>query len=350
MKKRKIVASSIIVSVLLVGIIASSYAYFKAVVSSGSTSAVNVSAKTLDSLVFSNCADLSIIANQDNFGLGKGDLTATSTCTVKLTANNNSSASYGYVVNLTDGVNTFENSITCDSAYSNGGTKSANLIPCDSSKWGTFGSTNGIDYEYNSDGSITLNGKVTGTFASIPIPILTNSTGKLSLSNMTYYNPTLSSYPTVAFLEATTSAGRTITFGNSTNIVLQDLGEYITTMNLVVYSASGTLDNVKVYPMITTSSSATSYVAPGYSLASLVVSATRNGKNVVNEQDLNVGEVTSGSMYRQSQQLATATISAEAGKTTVDTWVIVVKLKNYNFDQTIYAGSLTRGVSFSRIS
>ncbi len=302
----------------------------------------------MDSLVFNDCGEISITANQDNLAFGKGDLTETRTCTVKLTANNTSSASYNYELRIGEGASTFEDIITCDSAYSNGGTQSANLVPCDSSKWGTSGSTNGIDYEYNSDGSITLNGKVTGTSASIPIPILTNSSGKLSLSNTTYYNPTLSSYPSPAMLQATTSAGRTITFGNSTNMDLQAQGEYITAMNLVVYSAAGTLDNVKVYPMITTSSSATSYVTPGYSLKTLTLSATKNGKRVVNEQDLTAGK-DSNSIHMKPQTIASATISADAGQTTVDTWVITINLKNYNFDQVIYAGSLQSSIGFSRI-
>lgn len=347
MSKRKIIISSIIVAVLLLGIIASSYAYFQAVISNGSTSAASVSAKTLDSLVFSECADLTITANQDNFGSGKGDLTATSTCTVKLTANNSSSASYNYKVNLSEGINNFEDSIICGATaqtlVGTGATASANIVPCDSSKWGTSGSTNGVSYKYNPDGSITLNGHPVGT-AYIPVPILTDSTGRLNLSlATTYYNPTTSGYPVSAYLQVTTSTGRNVTFAPST--IWQYAQESVTAMNIVLPPSAGTLNDVTVYPMITTSSSATSYVAPGYSLKTLVISATKNGASVVNEQKIPRGLSSTG--YIKSSQLASATISAEAGQTTTDTWVITVKLKNYNFDQTINVGkNFTSSVTF----
>lgn len=88
MEKKKNIIISIIVSILLLGVVASSYAYFATRIQSSGQTSTSVGEKTLDSVSFNVSSDISLVANQDNFAFGKGDLTGSTTATVLFTARN----------------------------------------------------------------------------------------------------------------------------------------------------------------------------------------------------------------------------------------------------------------------
>jgi hypothetical protein len=104
-KRTVIVAVTIIV--MIVAIIGASYAYLAASIGSAATTQINVISGTIDNLVFIPGTDLTVTANQDNFGSGSGDKSGTITSQVKLTANNYSSSTQYYRAYLLILENTF---------------------------------------------------------------------------------------------------------------------------------------------------------------------------------------------------------------------------------------------------
>lgn len=109
MKKndKKTILIIIIISTLFVAVASASYAYFMARIESTGTSKAEVKTSTLDSLVYSTGANLEIIANQDTFAIGKGNLVKQTESDVTLQVNNMTSAEYCYNVNLKVDDNTF---------------------------------------------------------------------------------------------------------------------------------------------------------------------------------------------------------------------------------------------------
>lgn len=338
MKKRKIVVSSIIVSVLLVGIIASTYAYFQAVVSSGSTSVATVNAKTLDSLVFSDCANLSITANQDNFGLGKGDLTATSTCTVKLTANNNSSASYNYKTFFNKISDEFENTLPALNTDEDA-VKSSNLF-------GTFtsiqqnGPDTGVSLTYNTDTrTFIINGKLSSYATWDILQGSPSGTGidiyDVTLPAGTYYTFYM---PKNVSLVGVSSSGETTLASNTTNSFTLSQSTTFTSYKVLAVTAT-TYNNDVIYPMICKTPGLTEYIPIGYVHSDIILNIKKNGSYIIQNKGvanypINYNENDTSS----SNMINTNTITAEAGKTTIDTWEISVTLKNYDFNQDINAG------------
>jgi hypothetical protein len=104
-KRTVIVAITVIV--MVVAIIGASYAYLAASIGSAATTQINVISGTVDNLVFIPGSDLTVTANQDNFGSGSGNKSGAITSQVKLTANNYSSSTQYYRAYLVIMDNTF---------------------------------------------------------------------------------------------------------------------------------------------------------------------------------------------------------------------------------------------------
>jgi hypothetical protein len=130
-KSTVIVAVTIIV--MIIAIIGASYAYLAASIGSAVTTQINVISGTIDNLVFIPGSDLTVTANQDNFGSGSGDKSGTITSQVKLTANNYSSSTQYYRAYLVVTDNTF--------VYTNGTTPELTLTV----KRGSTTVINGMD-------------------------------------------------------------------------------------------------------------------------------------------------------------------------------------------------------------
>ena len=98
--KKKIIMTSIGIVLLVAALLGASYAYFSASLANGSTTSVSVTAGTLDSLVFNTGNPITLIANQDNFTSGKGNLTGSTTASATLTANNKATSAVTYTYNV----------------------------------------------------------------------------------------------------------------------------------------------------------------------------------------------------------------------------------------------------------
>lgn len=340
MSKRKIIISSIIVAVLLLGIIASSYAYFQAVISNGSTSAASVSAKTLDSLVFSECADLTITANQDNFGSGKGDLTATSTCTVKLTANNSSSASYNYQARFNKITDQFV-SIVPASSTDTDAVKSSNLFAPLYTIQKTDGDA-GVSLTYDEDTrTFTINGNLISYAIWTISPAIgtTSTTYYPTLAAGTYY--TFYMPKNVYLIGVSESGGETTLATHTSNSFTLSSSTKFTSYKVQAITAA-TYNNDVIYPMITSDSMQTEYIPFGYVHSDIIINIKKNGSYVLQ----NKGAASFPIDWQEnssSSLINTNTITAAAGTTTTDTWEISLTLKNYSYDQTINAGKKFNG-------
>lgn len=107
-KDKNTILIIIIISTLFVAVTSASFAFFMSKVDSLKDSKATVKTTTLDSLVYSQGADLEIEANQDNFAQGKENLVKTTDSDVTLKVNNMTSAEYCYDVWLKIDSNTFE--------------------------------------------------------------------------------------------------------------------------------------------------------------------------------------------------------------------------------------------------
>jgi hypothetical protein len=107
-KKEKTTIGVIILTILVLAV-GISYAYFAGVIGKGATTNVDVTSQKTDRLKFIPGDPISLIANLDNFGEGKGNLAGTTTPSASLTANNTTkTASEKYNVYFTVSKNEYK--------------------------------------------------------------------------------------------------------------------------------------------------------------------------------------------------------------------------------------------------
>ena len=107
--RKRLIIISIIVIVLIAGAIGAAYAFHVLNIASGSSTGTNVTAGTRDSLTFSSGDGIYLVASEENFDEGDGNLFASTTVSATLTANNHatSAISYDYAVSFVIDENTF---------------------------------------------------------------------------------------------------------------------------------------------------------------------------------------------------------------------------------------------------
>ncbi len=99
--KKVLLLTWLAVLALIGCIVGATYAYFTVQMGEGTGTDINANTGTTDSLKFTAGKAISIVANQENFALGKGNLTDTTTAKAELIANNTTnSATYNYYVYL----------------------------------------------------------------------------------------------------------------------------------------------------------------------------------------------------------------------------------------------------------
>ena len=109
-ENKRIIITSIIVAICVIATLGATYAYFQAVIGTGSSTSTTIKAQTIDGLTFDQGTDLSITATQTNFASGSGDLTSDSNPYVMLKARNDAATSYSYKACLNITENTFVHS------------------------------------------------------------------------------------------------------------------------------------------------------------------------------------------------------------------------------------------------
>ena len=108
--KKTIITLLITIIVVVFGVLGASYAFFAGNIANNAKTNVIVKSNTIDSLVFTNGNDIKIKRTQDNMAQGLSDITASTTMTATLSANNANSASYGYKIELVILNNSFTHS------------------------------------------------------------------------------------------------------------------------------------------------------------------------------------------------------------------------------------------------
>ena len=109
-ENKRIIITSIIVAICVIATLGATYAYFQAIIGTGSSTSTTIKAQTIDGLTFDQGTDLSITATQTNFASGSGDLTSDSNPYVMLKARNDAATSYSYKACLNITENTFVHS------------------------------------------------------------------------------------------------------------------------------------------------------------------------------------------------------------------------------------------------
>ena len=105
--KKKMLSLGIAILVLLFIVVGATYAYFAAQIDSGSSTDVNITAESVDSLTFTTGEALSFSLTQDNMQQGGTNVEGSTTATASLIAGKDSSASYNYNVYVNISKNTF---------------------------------------------------------------------------------------------------------------------------------------------------------------------------------------------------------------------------------------------------
>ncbi len=336
-KKAMIIALT--VALITLGAIGATYAYFAAVVGTGSTTSLSVTSKTVDNLTFGTCDNITLSANQVNFAPAGNDITATKSCNVQLKAKSESASTYTYTAKINVVSNNFVYTVSttgCDPTQDgSNGTVSPNLILCSSSLQGTSQTSNGLTYTYNDDGTITLNGKPSTSVANITIPVST--VGSSALTAGTYKTIKM---PKGTVLIGETSSGTTTTLANenTSSFTLSAATTFSSVYLQVVPVLAGTFTNEVVYPMISKTQS--EYVGPGYVKPEIQIIIKKNGTTVLTK-DMTTA---SGTINVNSN-----TITAAAGATTTDTWEVTATFKNYDANQNGNAGkNMSANLTFTK--
>ena len=81
---------------MVFGVLGAAYAYFVGNLASNGTSNAKINANSVGNLVFTKGNNISLSANPDNFGIGSGNQTSTTTSTAKLTGGNSGSVTLYY--------------------------------------------------------------------------------------------------------------------------------------------------------------------------------------------------------------------------------------------------------------
>ncbi len=321
MSNKKIIITSVLVAVLVVGTLTATYAYFQARIGTGSTTNTTVTAKTIDGLTFNQGTNLSITATQTNFASGKENLSSSTSPTVTLKARNDAAASYNYKACLNVTENTFVHSQISSTETSLG--RTVNLF--DISK--VISSARVIN---NNDGTLS----VIRSETSAPVV----GTQPATLKD---YCPLCEVGKTYTFNANTTSDNLKIylitsqdiwPFETPRTLTENDLNSRVFFYGNTVYDG-GTIKVSNI--QIEEGTTATPYDQYGYiENADLELTVTKNGTTVLTKDITHgTGEIciptTSGG------STTTHTISAAAGSTTTDTWNAMVTFKNYNNNQNI---------------
>ncbi len=343
-KNRKIVTISIIVSILLLGVIASTYAYFQAVVGSGSSTATSVSAKTIDGLTFVAGTDISLVANQDNFANGKGDITVYSNPGVQLQARNDEASSYNYTMCVNITKNTFVHSQVGSTDQGLG--KTDNLFNVNGLKEAAgYAPVSIVDNTY-----ILPAGKMAIiNFSKLCPDCVAGKTYSLSVESNGLYGFYVSSGE-----KFWSWNGVKENFENPRTLTETDLNtEIVLTCNL---TTDCSFSNLWIKEKSNGSAgyyyNATSYVEYGYIQNPELKLIVKDQKTLVTllEEDITSmhGEVCVPTTLGGAN--TTHTISAAAGKSAIDLYQVSVTLKNYSTLQNINEGkSLNANVVFKRI-
>lgn len=354
-KNRKIVTISIIILILLIGVIASSYAYFQAVVSNGSNTATSVNAKTIDDLLFTASDDISITANQDNFASGKGDITVYSYPLVRLIARNDEASSYDYTmcINITE--NTFVHSQVGSTNQGLG--ISPNLFNIDL-------------FEHDDDYAIDLSpiyasGYTGYKFSEICPNCKEGQTYRFYAEN--WQHASISGLSGVLSTNCTfdpsfwpSSPGYynecTITSDilNSYVFLRSSDGKIVKPQIFVSNSSNGDiyLWGMNGHTSKSYGISVPNYYPYGYVKGTEIELEVKNGQTL---ETLLTKDITgrTGTICVPTSNGGTETnhtITAEAGKSTIDIYQVVVTLKNYSTSQNINEGKkLTASVDFTRV-
>ena len=332
MNSKRIVITSVLVAILVVGILTATYAYFQARIGTGSTTNATVTAKTIDGLTFNQGTNLSITATQTNFGSGKGNLSSSTSPTVTLKARNDAAASYNYKACLNITENTFVHSQVDETGTTN---LTNNLCkPLTSSDWVLTGGAKIEDdkiilpnldsvatfkIDWNKRGSkLYVTGNIDGTKFVFNTAYMDDSGTRLSGNGCN-----------------TLSNGKAkCLYGNSTPYSDYILASKTITLSIVRKSTYAP-DEYSVKNIMCSASGFEEYDQYGsVTNPDLELTVTKNGTTVLTKDITHgTGEVcvptTSGG------NTTTHTISAAAGATTTDTWNATVTFKNYNNNQNV---------------
>ena len=343
MNSKKKIITSILVTVLVVGTLTATYAYFQARIGTGSTTNTTVTAKTIDGLTFNQGTNLSITATQTNFASGKGNLSSSTSPTVILKARNDASASYNYKACLNITENTFIHSQISSTETSNG--RTVNLI--DGNLWNEEKTESGITIKYNKEEDyFLLNGTTTrgGSYYPKSINLLTNANSYYSLSiRYVSGDVTIPSGYAIFYLgngDETTDnnnwySSSNFSINNDIDISVRQNPKKYLTKGWFYISEGVSFDNYKIRIQIEENSTATPYDQYGYiENSDLELTVTKNGTTVLTK-DITHGTGEICIPTTNGGSTTTHTISAAAGATTTDTWNAMVTFKNYNNNQNI---------------
>ena len=342
MSNKKTIITSILVAVLVVGTLTATYAYFQARIGTGSTTNTTVTSKTIDGLTFNQGTNISIVANQTNFGSGKGNLSSSTSPTVTLKARNDAAASYNYKACLNITENSFVHSQISSSETSNG--RTVNLI--DGNLWNEEKTESGITIKYNKEEDyFLLNGIATASNVKYLkyFNLLADFDGRYSIS-IRYLGGSVTIPSGYAVFQMAADDEKNVyhNWYDSSSFKNYDIfrnnlpitKKYITGAGFYI-SKGVSFDNYKIRIQFEKNSTATPYDQYGYiENSDLELTVTKNGTTVLT-QDITHGTGEICIPTTNEGSTTTHTISAAAGATTTDTWNATVTFKNYNNNQNI---------------
>lgn len=316
-ENKRIIITSIIVAICVIATLGATYAYFQAIIGTGSSTSTTIKAQTIDGLTFTNGSALTLTATQTNFASGSGDLYAGTASTVTLKARSDEAASYNYTACLNITENTFVHSQV--STTDQGLGTMPNLLDITKIK-------NNMEDDYY---TINLqNSKDIGTLKEL-CPNCKAGRSYVIYDDLNSSNRWigLTNVADVAwsFAHENVNTGQ---WTNSRTLTEDDL-------NSPVRLNSGTYEGLQIvdatnYPRRTAYEPGGGYIA-GAELSVKIMS----GGNVLLEKDITnikgdicVPTTKGGTDY-------THTISASAGGTKSAVWVVELTLNNYNNNQNI---------------
>lgn len=180
--KKKTIATSVSVVVLITGVLVASYAYLVARVTNNGQTATTVKAQTLDGLVFDEDENISLALNPENFDESDGDLSSVSNPSVSLQTSDSAAASYNSAC-LNIKKNSFVHSAISQTTTGTTGNLTNNLIKYTPS---TKTSSYGVGFNRNSDQSVDIIGTASPTgYRQYSTYTLMNE--NLELESGTYY-------------------------------------------------------------------------------------------------------------------------------------------------------------------
>jgi len=98
--KKTLIVSVIGILTLLITVVGSTYAFFRAQGGTSGSAAIEAKTATVDNLVFSTCGDVSITADMSNFNESSGSIKKETCATATLTAASSAAATYYYDISV----------------------------------------------------------------------------------------------------------------------------------------------------------------------------------------------------------------------------------------------------------